>query len=200
MIAAATTFAAGFVQVEGKPVPNDGLGSTSLSPYWAPIYEVIIGGAATLIVFALLYKFAGPTIGAAMRARTERIQGELDSSAAARKQAESDAAEIRQSLGDVDGERTRLFADADAEAAALLEEGRSRLDQEVADMEAAADAELAAAAGRGADDLRAEISRYSSRAIESSVSSSLDDATQQQLIEGFISRVGAETPAAGARS
>jgi signal transduction histidine kinase len=47
------------------------------------------------------------------------------------------------------------------------------------------------AAGRGADDLRADISRYSSRAIESCVVSSLDDVVQQELIEGFIARVGA---------
>ena len=113
--------AAGVLQAEGKPVPNDGIGSTSLNPFFAPIYEVIIGGVATLSVFALLYKFAGPTIKQAMRDRTERIQNDLDSSAAARKQAEADAAEIRQSLGDVDGERTRLFADADAEAATLLD-------------------------------------------------------------------------------
>lgn len=181
-------FAAGMLRAE--TVPNDGKGSTSLSPYFAPIYEVIIGGLATLIVFALLYKFAWPAIAQAMRDRTARIQGDLDSSAAARTQAEADAAEIRRSLGDVDGERTRLFADADAEAQALLDDGRVRLEQEVAEMEVAAEAELAAAAGRGADDLRAEISRYSSRAIESSVVSSLDDSTQQDLIEGFIARVG----------
>ena len=192
MIAAQlNVLATGILQAEGKPVPNDGIGSTSLSPYFAPIYEVIIGGLATLIVFGLLYKFAWPAISKAMSDRTARIQNDLDSSAAARTQAEADAAEIRTSLGDVDGERTRLFAEADAEAQALLEDGRLRLTQEIADLEAAAESELAAAAGRGADDLRAEISRYSTRAIESCVVSSLDDATQQELIEGFIARVGA---------
>ncbi|WP_051062719.1 F0F1 ATP synthase subunit B family protein [Ilumatobacter nonamiensis] len=174
-------------------VPNDGVGSTSLSPYFAPIEEVIIGGLATLIVFVGLWKFAWPSIAAAMKGRTEKIQNELDSSAAARAQAEKDAAEIRTSLGDVDGERTRLFAEADAQAASLLEDGRVRLTQEVEELEAKADADIAAAAGRGADDLRADIARYSNQAIESSVTSSLDDATQQELIEGFISRVGASS-------
>ncbi|MFK8025927.1 MAG: F0F1 ATP synthase subunit B [Ilumatobacter sp.] len=182
--------AAGVLQAEGKPVPNDGIGSTSLNPFLAPIYEVIIGGVATLLVFALLYKFAWPTIAQAMRDRTARIQNDLDSSAAARKQAESDAAEIRQSLGDVDGERTRLFADADAEAATLLDEGRARLAREIEDMENSASAEIDAAAGRGADELRADIARYASRSIEPAVNASLDDAAQQDLIEGFIARVG----------
>ncbi|MGB3736045.1 MAG: ATP synthase F0 subunit B [Ilumatobacter sp.] len=181
--------AAGLLQAES--VPNDGKGSTSLNPYFAPLKEVVIGGLATLIVFALLWKYAWPAISKGMQDRTARIQSELDSSAADRKQAESDAAEIRTSLGDIDGERTRLFADAEAQAAALLEDGRARLDQEVAEMESKGEADIAAAAGRGADDLRADIARYSSQAIESSVTTSLDDATQQELIEGFISRVGA---------
>ncbi|MFK7917872.1 MAG: hypothetical protein AB8G14_07330 [Ilumatobacter sp.] len=185
-----------FLAAEGKPVPNDGLGSTSLSPYFAPIYEVIIGGIATLIVFGLLYKFAWPAIAAAMRGRTERIQNDLDSSAAARRDAEAEAAEIRASLGDVDGERTRLFADADAQAASILEEGRTRLAQEIEELEAKAEADLSSAMGRGADDLRADIARYSSRAIESSVEATLDDSTQQELIESFIARVGAGTGAA----
>ncbi len=191
MIATMNVAAAGLLQAEGKPVPNDGLGSTSLNPYTAPIYEVIIGGLATLIVFGILYKFAWPAISASMKARTQRIQDDLDSSAAARTQAEADAAEIRQSLGDIDGERSRLFAEADAEAEALLEEGRKRITIDIEEMEAAAEAESAAAAGRGADDLRADIARYSSSAIEESVTASLDDATQQELIEGFIARVGA---------
>ena len=192
MIAAQLNLLAGGL-LGAESVPNDGVGSTSLSPYFAPMKEVVIGGLATLIVFAMLYKFAWPAIAKGMQDRTARIQGELDTSAAARKQAEADAAEIRTSLGDVDGERTRLFAEADAQAAALLEDGRLRLTKEVPDREAQAEADTAAAAGRGADDLRADIARYSSHAIEASVSASLDDATQQDLIESFIARVGASS-------
>lgn len=184
--------------LEAESVPNDGIGSTSLNPYLAPLKEVVIGGLATLIVFGLLYKYAWPAISQGMKDRTAGIQKDLDESAAARKQAEADAAEIRTSLGDIDGERTRLFAEAESQAAALLEDGRARLDQEIAEMEAKADADIAAAAGRGADDLRADIARFSGQAIESSVTSSLDDATQQELIEGFIARVGSST--AGASS
>lgn len=189
MIAAhITEIATGLLAAES--VPNDGIGSTSLSPYWAPMKEVIIGGLATLIVFAMLYKFAWPVISKGMKDRTARIQSDLDTSAAARTQAEADAAEIRTSLGDVEGERTRLFAEADAQAAALLEDGRLRLTKEIEELEVKAEADIAAVAGRGADDLRVDIARFSSHAIEASVHASLDDATQQELIESFISRVG----------
>jgi len=190
MIAAQLNHLAGIV-LEAESVPNDGIGSTSLSPYFAPMKEVVIGGLATLIVFVALYKFAWPAISKAMKDRTAGIQNDLDSSAAARTEAERDAAEIRTSLGDVDGERTRLFAEADSQAEALLADGRDRLAQEIEELEAKAEIDIAAAAGRGADELRADISRFSSQAIESSVNASLDDATQQELIESFIARVGA---------
>ena len=187
------SIASGFLQVEADV---DSKGYTSANAILPPIKELVIGSLASLIVFAGLYKFAWPQIAAAMKARTERIQKEIDDSSAARTQAEADAAEIRSNLGDIDGERSRLFADADAQAATLLEEGRARLDQEVVELENKADSDIAAAAGRGADDLRADIARYSSAAIEESVRRSLDDAAQQELIESFIARVGATTPAA----
>lgn len=190
MITALNAAVATVLQAD-EPLPNDGVGTTSLDPIWAPLKEVIIGGLATGIVFLILWKFAWPSIAGAMKSRTEGIQKELDDSANARTKAEADAAEIRTALGDVDAERERLFAEADAQAAALLEDGRARLAKEVADLEAKADADIAAAAGRGADDLQAEIARYSSQAIESSVRSSLDDSAQNDLIESFISRVGA---------
>ncbi len=190
MIASLNVFAASVLQAD-EPLPNDGVGTVSLHPIWAPLKEVVIGGLATLIVFLLLWKFAWPSISAAMKARTQRIQDDLAPTAAAREQAEAAAAQIRTALGDVDAERERLFAEYDAQAAALLEDGRARLAAEIADLEAKADADIATAAGRGAEDLRAEIARYSSDAIESSVRTSLDDAAQQDLIENFIARVGA---------
>ena len=39
----------------------------------------------------------------------------------------------------------------------------------------------------------AEIARYSSSAIDRVVADTLDDAAQQDLIEGFIARVGASS-------
>ena len=89
------------------------------------------------------------------------------------------------------GERRRIMAEAEQQAAAVLTEGRSRLTAEVADLEARADAEIAAAGARVGDELRAEIARLSTAAVDHIVTGSLDAATHQELIEGFISRVGA---------
>ena len=148
-----------------------------------------------MIVIGLLIWKAGPLVKKAMAARTDKIQGELDDSAAARRDAEAEAARIRQSLGNIEAERQRMLADADAQAEAMLADGRARLEAEVAELEAKADADIAAGAGRAGDELRGEIARLAGAAADLVVERSLDDATQQQLIEAFIAKVGASTPA-----
>ena len=73
----------------------------------------------------------------------------------------------------------------------MLADGRARLVTEVADLEAKAEADIGAAGSRVFDELRGEIARLSSAAAERVVAGSLDDATQQRLIEDYIARVGA---------
>lgn len=153
--------------------------------------EIIYGGLSSLLVFGLLYKFAGPMAKKAMAARTERIQKELDGAAQARTISESDAAEIRKALGDIDAERSRLLAEADVEAATLIADGRVRIATEVADLEAKAAADLVAARGRGTEELRAEIALLASLAVPAVVQATLTEQTKQELIEAFISSVGA---------
>ena len=187
----AMNVAAGLVQAES--VPNDGVGSTSLHPILPPTGELIIGSLASLIVFGALYKFGGPAVKKSFADRTARIQTELDESAAAASAAEAEAQRIRAAKGDIDAERSRLYAEADVQAEALLADGRTRIDSEMVDVKQRADAEIVSAAGRSGDELRAEIARYASDAIDHVVGGTLDDATQQDLIESYIARVGASS-------
>ncbi len=164
----------------------------SLHWLWPADAELIYGTISSLLIFGLLWKFAGPAIAKAMADRTERIQNELDTSAAAQSEAETEATDIRQAAGDIDGERQRLFAEADAQAEALLIDGRAGLEREAAELEARAEADIASAGGRVNDELRADISRLSVVATERLLADGvIDDAGQQDLIESFISKVGA---------
>ena len=169
------------------------------SPIWPEQAELIYGSIASLIIFFLLWKYAGPQIGKMMKARTDKVQKELDDSAADKTAATAEAAQIRQAKGDIAAERTRLLAEAQAQAESVLTDGRARIESEVADLEAKSVADIAAARGRVGDELRAEIARLSVAAVDQVVTGTLDDATHQRLIEDFISRVGATSPA-GAQS
>ncbi len=153
--------------------------------------EIIYGGIASCIIFFGLYKFGWPMIVKSMNARTARIQKELDGAADARSKSETDALGIRTALGDIESERRKILAEADAQATAILVDGRARLLKEVADLEVKASADLAAARGRSGEELRGEIARLSSAAISTAVAASLNERAQQELIESFIKGVGA---------
>ena len=161
-------------------------------------YELLFGIPASLLVFGLLYKFAGPAIKKGMAANTAKVQAELDAGEAARVAAETESAKIREAKGDIGSERTRLLADASTQAEAMLADGRARIKAEIAEVEAKALTDIASAQGRVGDELRAEIARLSAAAVDQVVTGSLDDATHQELIENFIQRVGASQ--AGART
>ena len=163
------------------------------SIFWPERYEIIFGTFASLLVFGLLLKFAGPAVRKAMAGRTAKIQAELDAAEADRSSADAESAQIRAAKGDIGAERARLLAEADAQAAAIREDGASRLAAEIADLEARGDADIVAATGRVEAELRAEIARLSSASIDYVVSGTLDQATQQELIESFITRVGASS-------
>jgi F-type H+-transporting ATPase subunit b len=161
------------------------------SKFWPEGYEIYFGTAASLIIFTLLVKLAGPALKKGLAGRTAKIQAELDSGTADRTAAEAEAAQIRTAKGDIAAERERILADADAQAAAIRDGAAGSLAAELAELEARADSDIEASAGRADAELRAEIARLSIAAVDHVVTGSLDDATQQQLIESFIARVGA---------
>jgi F-type H+-transporting ATPase subunit b len=160
---------------------------------WPEGYELYFGGAAAITIFGLLWWKVMPFAKKALADRTARIQAQLDEAAEAMASAERAAVEIRQAKGDIEAERARLLAAADEQAEALLTDGRARLDREAAELEAKAEADVAAAAARDADELRAEIARAAAAVSERLVAETLDDETQQRLIEEFIQKVGASS-------
>ena len=176
-----------------EDIPFDDKGYTTINPILPPTGELILGTLSFLIIFALFLKFGWPLIKEFYNNRTARIQQEIDESSAAKAAAETEAANIRAAKGDIDAERSRLYAEADAEAEALLRDGRARLENELVDLERRADMEIETAANRTGDELSVEIASLSSRAIDGVVRRTLDDSVQQELIENFIARVGAST-------
>lgn len=153
--------------------------------------EIIYGGLASVLVIGALVKFAGPMAKKSLAARTERIAAEINSARAARETAEAEATRIRSALGDIATERARILAQADAQAATIISDGRARVEAEMADLEAKAMADIANASGRAGDELKAEIARLSSVAAEQVVARMVDDKVRQDLVENFISNVGA---------
>ena len=179
----------------GRLMAEDGAHDITQTPskFWPEPYEILYGSIASVLIFGLLFKLAGPLVKKGMAARTAKIQAELDSGQADRAAADTEAAQIRSAKGDIAGERARILSEADAHAASIRTDGAARLAAEIADLEARAEADIVASSGRVDAELRAEIARLSSAAVDHVVTGSLDEATHQELIESFITRVGASS-------
>jgi F0F1-type ATP synthase membrane subunit b/b' len=176
--------------VASETITTDAKGVTTNNAFAPGLTEVAWGGIASVLVIGLLIWKVGPVANKWFAARTARIQKDLDDAAADKASADTEAAGIRQAKGDIEAERARIMAEAKGHAESVLTDGRARLVAEVADLEVRAQTDIAAAKGRVGDELRAEISRLSSAAVDQVVNGSLDDSTHQELIENFIARVG----------
>jgi F-type H+-transporting ATPase subunit b len=167
-------------------------GHTEPNGYWLPhdLNEVYWGTIAFLIVMGLLWWKAKDPIVNAMKGRSAGIAAELDQAETGRIEAEAERDSIKAAL-----------ADSDSEAARIVEEARRTADQLSTDLEAKANddatalreraaADLVTAQRQAVADLTAEISRLSLGAAEQVVKANLDDSTQQEMIEKFISQVG----------
>jgi F-type H+-transporting ATPase subunit b len=160
--------------------------------WWLPeTKEIIWGGLAFLIVLALLIKFAGPAIKSAMRERTNRIQEQLERSANAKLEAETEATQLRSDLADLDARRAQILEDARVQAAKLREEGAARNDAEMVELEARAQADIESARGRALSELQHQVGTWASETAERYVAQRVDDALRNELVEDFIAKVGA---------
>jgi len=159
--------------------------------WWPETKEIIWGGLAFLVVLAGLIKFALPPMKAGLRERSNRIQEQLDRSANAKAEAEAEAAQLRSDLADLDSRKAQILDDARVQAAKLREEGAARNDVEMAELEARAEVDIRAARGRSASELQHQVGAWASEAAERYVAQRLDDGLRNELVEDFISKVGA---------
>ncbi|WP_420438735.1 F0F1 ATP synthase subunit B [Candidatus Poriferisodalis sp.] len=161
--------------------------SNPIIPEWN---EVIWGTAAFLILLGVMWKLALPPIRRAMEARTERIQGDLDSAASARSEAEELRASYDARLAEANAEAARIIEEARAAAESVRQERLAAIEPEIAERRAQAEADIEAARARAMAEVRADITSIAVGAAEQVVRASIDEAAHAQLIEDYIARVG----------
>ena len=176
----------------------DEVGRITTHSSWRPEnFEIIFGGLASILVIGALFKVAPGDIPGirgwkkSLQVRTERIGKELLQAANNKQNSINLAETIRADKGDIGAERARMLAEADQTAARVLEDGRARVERELADTEAKAVADIEAGQGRLTAELQGRVAALASAATEHVVTGSLDHATQVSLIEDFIAKVGA---------
>lgn len=179
------------LQEGGEAVDKEVAHAAEGNGYWLlhSTGEMVLGTIAFLIVVAVLVWKAGPAIKKANAARTERIASELSSGKQKVAEAEQAAAEIRAALADRDDKIAEINAEAAATADALRTELKAKAEADAADIRSRGLADVESTKRQALSDLSNEISRRSMTAAERLIGESLNDATQQDLIERYIADV-----------
>ncbi len=161
---------------------------------WLPgdFNEVIWGSLAFIIVAVLLWKFARKPVADGLKGRTDRIAGELAEAEDARTAAEAERDRIKAALADSDAEAARIIEEARQSADRLRSDIASRVDGDIAQLRERASIDLTVTRNQAQADLAGELSRLALGATEEVVAESLDDGTQQRLIDDYIRQVGSQ--------
>lgn len=155
------------------------------------INEAIWGSISfTLVVILFLWKGL-PAVKVMWNARIDRIRNEVTSAAQTRAAAEAKLAEVESNIANAADERQRIIAAARTDAQTVKAQIIARAGTDAADLKARGLADAEAAKAQATSDLQAEIGALALGAAEQVVANSLDAATQNQLIDSYIDRVGA---------
>ncbi len=155
------------------------------------INEVIWGTIGFLVVATLIVWKGGPAIKAMWNGRIDRIRTELETAATARAEAEARLAAVEADLADADNERQRIVTEARETAAAVKAQIIAKAGTDAADLRTRGASDVEAAKAQATSDLQAEIGILAVGAAEAVVANALDAATQSQLIDNYIDKVGA---------
>lgn len=162
--------------------------------FWLPadFNEVIWGSISFFIVVFLLVKFLKEPIAKYYAGRAEKIEEELGAAESVRTTAEQARDSVRAALADSEAEKGRILAEARASAETIRSETQDRAAADAAAVRERGRADLETARAQAQSDLSSELSRLSFGAAEKIVEASMDDATQQRLIDAYISQVGSQ--------
>ncbi|MFV1991015.1 MAG: F0F1 ATP synthase subunit B [Acidimicrobiales bacterium] len=159
------------------------------NPILPAVNEIFWFTTAFAILFVLLLWKGVPVIRTAMKARTDKIQSDMDAAETARQDALVEKEKYIASLGDARSEANAIIDEARGQAEALKADRASALDTELAERRGAAMADIEHAKAQATADLQAQITQIALGAAETVVEHSLDNETNTRLIESYISQV-----------
>jgi len=166
----------------------------SQSLFTPALPEIIWGGLAFLIVLVVLLKFAFPALKKGMKGREEKIRGDLEGAEKARLEAEAERDKYLAQLGDARTEANKIVEEARQAAERVRQDVVAKAEADAAEVRARADEDIRLARERAVSDLQRQVGDLSIELAEKIVERSIDPATQQDLVESYISSVGTTGP------
>jgi F-type H+-transporting ATPase subunit b len=167
------------------------LGSETHNSFYGNVNELIWGSAAFAILFILFLWKGVPAVKKAAAARQQRIAGEIAQAEAARAEADAELAALLASLGNAEADAGAILAEARARAATVKADLIARAEAEIAETKQRARLEIEASKQQSLADLQAEVAAMTIAATQAVVHDNLTDAVKSDLVEQFITQLGA---------
>jgi len=167
--------------------PLNLLAGEALNPLIPHTAEVIVGFIAFTLLFLVLKSKVVPMFEKAYAARTEAIHGGIERAEKAQLEAQRALVQYNEQLSSAQGEAAKLREDARAQGAAILEELRTKAQDEAARITAAAHASIEAERKQAITSLRNEVGALAVELASKIVGEALDDqARQSRIVDRFI--------------
>ena len=158
-----------------------------LNPLIPHTAELVVGAIAFTLLFLVLRKAVVPKFEKAFTDRTEAIQGGLERAEKAQEEAQRALVQYNEQLSSAQGEASRLREEARVQGAAIIEELRTKAQDEAARITAAAHASIEAERQQAVTSLRNEVGALAVELASKIVGEALDDqARQSRIVDRFI--------------
>jgi F-type H+-transporting ATPase subunit b len=152
--------------------------------------ELIIGLVAFLIVFGVLAKVLFPRIQQTLQERTDAIEGGLQRSEEAQREAQETLDQYRAQLAEARHEAARLRERAQEQGAQIIAEMREQASAEAQRLIDAAHTQIEADRAQALQSLRAEVGALAVELASRVVGESLtEEARQRRLVERFLTEL-----------
>jgi F-type H+-transporting ATPase subunit b len=175
---------------EVVPTTTEGDGSGGIDLLLPAPEELIAGIIAFAIIFIVVWKYALPTMKQVLDARQAAVAAELESAEKAKLEAESLLADYRAQLAAANDEAAQIVAEARNAGETARADIVARAQGEADQIRARAHDEITAERSRVADDIRRQVASLSLGVAEKVVGSSIDESTQRDLVDRYISELG----------
>jgi F-type H+-transporting ATPase subunit b len=149
--------------------------------------ELVVGAIAFILLFLTLRKFVAPMFEKAFTERTNAIQGGIERAEKAQLEAQLALAQYTEQLAKAQAEAQVLREDARVQGASIIEDLRTKAQEEAARITATAHASIEAERQAAITSLRTEVGALAVELASKIVGESLDDAARQsRVVDRFL--------------
>jgi F-type H+-transporting ATPase subunit b len=158
-----------------------------LNPLIPATSEIIVGFIAFSLLYLVLRRAVVPRFEKAFAERTDAIQGGMERAEKAQKEAEVALNKYQAQLADARSEAQSIREDARVQGAAIIEEMRTKAQEEAARITATAQAAIEAERQQAVKSLRNEVGALATELASKIVGEALDDQVRQsRIVDRFL--------------